>query len=151
MPVAKVLYASITGNNEDIADLIAETFEENDITTEIEDAAMIELSDLEDADFCVMCPYTYSGGSLPDEGLDLYEDLEDADLSGKIFGVAGSGDTFYGDDFCAAVLKFDAAFEKAGATRGATPVKINLAPDEPDDLQALQQFTESLIKTFNER
>ncbi len=36
---------------------------------------------------------------MPEEGMDFHDDLDDVDLSGKVYGVAGSGDTFYGDDF----------------------------------------------------
>ena len=58
---------------------------------------MADVADFEDADICVVCPYTYDEGALPEEGLDFYDDLKEADLSGKIYGVAGSGDTFYAD------------------------------------------------------
>ena len=34
--------------------------------------------------------------------MDFYEDLADLNLNGKIYGVVGSGDTFY-DEFCKAV------------------------------------------------
>jgi flavodoxin len=62
--------------------------------------------------------------------MDFYEDLQELDLSGKIYGVAGSGDTFYLDDYCVSVDKFAAAFEKAKATKGAEAVKINLEPEK---------------------
>ena len=38
-------------------------------------------------------------GELPDEIVDFYEDLASLDLTGKIYGVVGSEDTFY-DEFC---------------------------------------------------
>ena len=81
---------------------------------------------------------------MPDEGLDFYEDLQETDLSGKVYGVAGSGDTEYGDDFCVAVDKFAEAFETAGATRGADLVKINLSP-EGDDVIQLEKMVDQLI------
>jgi flavodoxin len=69
-------------------------------------------------------------------------------LKGKIFGVAGSGDTFYGEYFCTAVDDFAKAFEKAGAVQGAPAVKINLAPDSEEDIQKLTTFADQLIATY---
>lgn len=144
MAQAKVLFASITGNNEDIADIVAEALENNGIATEVDDISMVEVSEILDYDICVICPYTYDEGSLPDEGLDFYEELADTDLNGLFFGVAGSGDTFYGDDYCKAVIDFDQQLAQANGTRGAAPVMINLAPDEDADIQKLDAFAAEL-------
>ena len=144
MAQAKVLFASITGNNEDIADIVAEALENNGIATEVDDISMVEVSEILDYDICVICPYTYDEGSLPDEGLDFYEELADTDLNGLVFGVAGSGDTFYGDDYCKAVIDFDQQLAEANGTRGAAPVMINLAPDEDADIQKLDAFAAEL-------
>lgn len=144
MAQAKVLFASITGNNEDIADIVTEALENNGIATEVDDISMVEVSEILDYDICVICPYTYDEGSLPDEGLDFYEELADTDLNGLVFGVAGSGDTFYGDDYCKAVIDFDQQLAQANGTRGAAPVMINLAPDEDADIQKLDAFAAEL-------
>ena len=144
MAQAKVLFASITGNNEDIADIVAEALENNGIATEVDDISMVEVSEILDYDICVICPYTYDEGSLPDEGLDFYEELADTDLNGLVFGVAGSGDTFYRDDYCKAVIDFDQQLAQANGTRGAAPVMINLAPDEDADIQKLDAFAAEL-------
>lgn len=145
MTCAKVLFATITGNNEDIADIVAEELEKHNVDVEVLDISQTDVSELNDCDICVVCPYTYDGGSLPDEGLDFFDDLTDVKLPNLIFGVAGSGDEFYGDDFCKAVDKFAAAFRQTGATCGAKNVKINLAPDSSEDLAALAQFASSLV------
>ncbi len=77
--------------------------------------------------------------------MDFYEDLKGLDLKGKIYGVAGSGDLFYEDDYNVAVDAFSAAFKQAGATQGAQDIKINLEPDE-DDIAALDAFTKKLVE-----
>lgn len=144
MATAKVIFATITGNNEDIADIIAQTLEEKGLDVETEEISLVDPSDLSDVDLFVICPYTYDEGSLPDEGLDFYEDLETVDLSGKIYGVAGSGDTFYGDDFCLAVDKFDQAIAKTGAKKGAKNVKIDLSPDDDEKIARIEDFATTL-------
>ena len=65
---------------------------------------------------------------LPDEIVDFYEDLASLDLTGKIYGVVGSGDTFY-DEFCKAVDDFDRAFAATGAEKGAEPSSWNHSAD----------------------
>lgn len=142
---AVVVFATITGNNEDVADIITDALEGHNVEVDENEITMADVADLDDTDICVICPYTYDEGALPDEGLDFYDDLQDADLKGKVYGVAGSGDTAYGDDFCVAVDEFGKALANAGATKGADNVHINLAPDE-DDVKKLDAFVDELVK-----
>ncbi|MFR2688913.1 MAG: flavodoxin, partial [Enterococcus faecium] len=86
---------------------------------------------------------TYDDGDLPDEIVDFYEDLQELDLSGKIYGVCGSGDTFY-DEFCKSVDDFDAAFGKTGASKGAENVKVDLNAEE-EDIENLEAFAKELV------
>lgn len=146
MTKAKVIFASITGNNEDIADIIAEELEQHDVSVDVLDMAQTDVTELADCDICVICPYTYDEGSLPDEGLDFYDDLAEEQFPNLTFGVAGSGDEFYGEYFGVAVDKFAAALAQTGATKGAENVKINLAPDSSEDIERLTQFVEQLIE-----
>ena len=117
MATAKVIFATITGNNEDVADIITEKFEKLGVDVAKEEISQADATEFNDVDICVVVPYTYDEGALPEEGLDFYEDLQDLDLTGKIYGCAGSGDTFYDDDYCKAVTDFSQAFKKAGATQ----------------------------------
>ncbi|KRN05811.1 Flavodoxin [Liquorilactobacillus sucicola DSM 21376 = JCM 15457] len=149
MAKAKVVFASITGNNEDVADIISEALESKGLEVDTEEISQCDAADFEDVDICVVTPYTYDEGALPDEGMDFFEDLAELDLAGKIYGVAGSGDTFYGEYYCVAVDKFDEAFTQAGATKGASNVKINLAPDSDEDIKQLEDFADSLITAYN--
>ena len=102
MALAKIVYASMTGNTEEIADIVAKKLEELGHTVDVDECTTVDAADFEDADICIVATYTYGDGELPDEIVDFYEDLADLDLSGKIFGVVGSGDTFY-DYFCKSV------------------------------------------------
>ena len=145
MTKAVVVYATITGNNEDVADLVTDALENLGVEVDEKEITMADVADFVDADICVVCPYTYDEGALPEEGLDFYDDLREADLKGKIYGVAGSGDTFYADDYCRAVDDFGQAFEDANATKGAENLHIDLAP-EADDVKAIDAFAAELVK-----
>ncbi|EOT27973.1 flavodoxin [Enterococcus saccharolyticus] len=144
MTLAKIIYASMTGNTEEIADIVAETMEDMGIEVEIDECTQVDAADFEDADICVLATYTYDDGHLPDEIMDFYDDLLELDLTGKIFGVCGSGDTFY-DFFCKAVDDFEEAFLKTGAVKGAENVKVDLAAEE-EDIQNLEAFAKALVE-----
>lgn len=142
MTLAKIVYASMTGNTEEIADIVAETLENLSIEVETNECTQVDPEDFSDADICVVASYTYGDGELPDEIVDFYEELKEVDLTGKIFGVCGSGDTFY-DEFCKAVDDFEAVFTNTGATKGADSIKVDLAVEE-EDIQSLEVFAKKL-------
>jgi flavodoxin short chain len=144
MTLAKIVYASMTGNTEEIADIVAEALENLDVDVEMNECTQVDPEDFEDADICIVATYTYGDGELPDEIVDFYEELQEIDLSGKIYGVCGSGDTFY-DDFCKSVDDFEATFAKIGASKGADSVKVDLAAEE-DDIQNLEAFAKKLVE-----
>lgn len=142
MALAKIVYASMTGNTEEIADIVAEKLRDLGHDVEVEECTSVDASDFEDADIAVVATYTYGDGDLPDEIVDFHEDLSDVDLTGKIYGVVGSGDTFY-DYFCKAVDDFEEAFANSGATKGAECVKVDLAAED-EDIEKLEAFAEAL-------
>ncbi|MFD1429457.1 MULTISPECIES: flavodoxin [Lacticaseibacillus] len=146
MVVAKIVYASMTGNNEEIAGIVEDELQKYGVDTTVTEVSQAVAEDFEDADICVVATYTYSDvgdGVLPDEAVDFYEDLKELDLTGKVYGCCGSGDKFY-DAFATSVDDFAKAFAETGATQGATNVKIDLAP-EADDITALEKFTKDLV------
>ncbi|WP_436668072.1 flavodoxin [Latilactobacillus sakei] len=144
MATAKVVYASMTGNNEEIADIVEEALENLDVSVETSEISQADPSDFEDTDICIVCSYTYGDdGDLPDEAVDFYEDLKEMDLTGKVYGVCGSGDTFY-DEFCKVVDDFAGVFEQTGATKGSDVVKVDLAP-EAEDIEHLEKFVAEIV------
>ena len=142
MALAKIIYASMTGNTEEIADIVGQKLEELGHDVEVDECTTVDASDFEDADLAIVATYTYGDGDLPDEIVDLYEDLADLDLSGKIYGVVGSGDTFY-YYFCKAVDDFEEQFAQTGAEKGAESVKVDLAAED-EDIEKLEAFAETL-------
>ncbi|MFC0233331.1 flavodoxin [Vagococcus entomophilus] len=145
MTLAKIVYASMTGNTEEIADIVAEELENLGIDVEKEECTQVDAEDFNDADICIVATYTYGDGELPDEIVDFYEELQDTTLNGKVFGVVGSGDTFY-EFFCQSVNDFEQAFLKTGATKGAESVKVDLAAEE-EDIEKLEAFAKKVVET----
>lgn len=143
MALAKIVYASMTGNTEEIADIVADKLRELGVDVDVDECTTVDADEFQDVDIAVVASYTYGDGDLPDEIVDFYEDLKDLDLTGKVYGVVGSGDTFY-DYFCKSVDEFELAFAGTGATKGADSVKVDLAAED-DDIAKLEAFAESLL------
>lgn len=148
MTLAKIVFASMTGNTEEIADIVADKLREQGLDVDVDECTTVEAEDFLEADLAIVATYTYGDGDLPDEIMDFYEDLAGLDLSGKVYGVVGSGDTFY-DEFCKAVDDFDAVFASTGAEKGAESVKVDLAAEE-QDIENLENFAETLAAKVSE-
>ncbi|WP_225743688.1 flavodoxin [Marinilactibacillus sp. Marseille-P9653] len=147
MPKVMIVYASLTGNTEECAEIIEAAFEELGAEVELVESFSADPEDFEDVDITVVGTYTYgTDANLPDEIVDFYEELEEVDLSGKIYGTFGSGDTFY-DKFCQSVDDFDDQFEKTGAVKGADSVKVDLEPEETDK-EKLEAFAKGLLESY---
>ena len=138
MALAKIVFASMTGNTEEIADIVADKLKELGLEVDIDECTTVDAEEFLEADIAIVASYTYGDGELPDEIVDFYEDLASLDLTGKIYGVVGSGDTFY-DEFCKAVDDFDRAFAATGAEKGAENVKVDLSAED-EDIENLENF-----------
>ncbi len=148
MTRALIVYASMTGTTEGIAELLAQDLQALKIDVLIEECTEVHPNEFVDYDICVMATYTYgSDGALPEEAEDFYFDLEEVNLIGKIFGVLGSGDRIY-EKFCPSVDDFDKQFERTRATRGAKTLKINLSPNQTDK-ENIKQFAENLVTAYS--
>ncbi|MBO0477739.1 flavodoxin [Vagococcus sp. DIV0080] len=143
MALAKIVYASMTGNTEEISEIIEEKLEDEGFEVEREECSDVDSDFFEDADVCIVATYTYGDGELPFEFEDFFSDLKDENLEDKLFGVVGSGDTEYGEYYCQSARDFVEQFKQTGAKEGAALVCIeNNAEDE--DIDLLQTFVEEL-------
>lgn len=146
MPRVLIVYASLTGNTRMGAEILEEAFQDLGAEVEVIESYDADPYDFEDADICVVGTYTYgTDADLPDEIVDFHEELEDVDLTGKIYGVFGSGDTFYVGKYCLCVDYFENQFEKTGATKGSEGIKYHLDPDE-ETTESLQKFAKELME-----
>ncbi|GAF35499.1 flavodoxin domain-containing protein [Lentilactobacillus farraginis] len=142
---ATVIYASLTGNNAEIATFITNYLIKQAVQTKMIDMLQADLDEITDRNILVVVPYTYGSGDLPPEGLAVYDDVHQTDLNQLTYGVVGSGDRLYGADFCRAVTIFDAALAHAGANRGADPLFVDLQPDIKDQA-AISTFVDQIIQ-----
>lgn len=140
-----IVYASLTGNTRAGAHILEDAFLELNTDVEVIESYDADPFEYEDYDICVVGTYTYgTDANLPDEIVDFYEELEDVDLNGKVYGVFGSGDVFYVGKYCLCVDYFEEQFEKTGAKKGADGVKYNLDPNE-EATAHLKSFAKELV------
>ncbi|QGG59750.1 flavodoxin [Loigolactobacillus bifermentans] len=146
MTLAKIVYASMTGNTEGISEILEEKLKAAGLDVERIEADDADSDVFEDADIAIVATYTYGVGEVPDEFEDFHNDLSSETLSGKIYGVVGSGDQeMHAATFCKAADLFEAAFEATGAKKGSATVKID-QDAEADDVARLQTFVDELAK-----
>lgn len=147
MALVKIVYASMTGNTEEISEILETKIQEAGYDVEREECSEVDADFFDDADACVVATYTYGDGELPFEFEDFFDELGEKDLSSKPFGVVGSGDKEYGDLFCKSAHDFVELLEKTGATKVAETVEIeNNAEDE--DVELLEKFVKELTKNL---
>ncbi|WP_099159817.1 flavodoxin [Virgibacillus ndiopensis] len=150
--MAKILmmYASMSGNTEMMADAIFDYINEakHEIVIKSFDFDPIDVQEMTDYDGILIGTYTYDEGNLPYEVEDFYEELDDVKLSGKIIGVFGSCDSFY-DTFGGAVDTMEERVIERGGRLCGEGIKVDLEPDKKD-IERCQKFAEVFLKKVNE-
>lgn len=145
-----MLYASMTGNTELMAEIIAEVVENrgHEVVTKTFDLDPIDVEELLEYDGVLVGTYSWDDGELPYEAEDFYEELDDVDITGKIVGVFGSGDSFY-DSYGGASQMMGERFKEKQATLVAERLIVDLEPDKQDVVRC-QQFAEAFCWVIEE-
>ncbi|CAM3282257.1 MULTISPECIES: flavodoxin [Saccharibacillus] len=133
-----LIYASMTGNTEEMSELITNGIEQagGEVTVKLVEDCSADL--LLDYDGIMLGAYTWGDGELPDEYLDFYEELDEVDLAGKKAAVFGSGDTVY-EQFAKAVDLLQDKLAERGAQMVLEPLKLELNPSG-DEREACRAF-----------
>lgn len=143
-----ILYTSSTGNTEEIADLLEKQLDSSLCKVTMENFEMGDLDPqyLLQYDGILFGTYTYDDGDLPFETDIFCDTLRTVDLSGKVVGVFGSGDTAY-DQFCSAVDLMKLEFRQQNAQVIQHSVKVDLFPDTQEDLQSIKKLADEFQQT----
>lgn len=89
-----IVYASMSGNTEELAEAIAAGIQEAGIEPVLKNVIDTNVSELENYEGVLLGTYTWGDGDLPYEYEDFYEEMDDMNLQGHKFGVFGSADFF---------------------------------------------------------
>ncbi|WP_342429845.1 flavodoxin [Neobacillus sp. FSL H8-0543] len=140
-----IVYASMTGNTEEIANLVGEGIEQSQVTVEIKDILEVDVTDLLDYDGILLGAYTWGDGELPDEFLDFYDEMESLNLESKVAAAIGSCDSSYEHRGGAVDILSEKLLE-LGADVVLNGLKIDYAPKGPECIQYGQSFAGKLVK-----
>ncbi|MEC1647230.1 flavodoxin [Bacillus halotolerans] len=134
-----LVYATMSGNTEAMADLIEKGLQEAEAEVDRFEAMDIDDAELfNDYEHIILGTYTWGDGDLPDEFLDLAEEMEALDFTGKTCAVFGSGDTAY-EYFCGAVDTLEEKIKERGAEIVLPSVKVEMNP-EGEEEEVLKEF-----------
>lgn len=142
-----VIYASMSGNTEAIADMIMEQLTEQNHEVELKD--MLSLSSANDLftyDLVFIGMYTWGDGDYPDECLDIIEEMEQLDLDQQLFSLFGSGDTSY-PEFCGALDKLKELIKGQNGICLGEPLRIEFNPSKADE-EDIQNFVHQSLSVF---
>ncbi|WP_026673199.1 flavodoxin [Alkalihalobacterium bogoriense] len=138
-----LLFCSMSGNTEAIADVLEEGLAAEGVVVTKKDVLDVDASILLEYDAVVIGAYTWGDGELPDEFLDFYEEMENMDLSDKTFGVFGSGDTAY-EIFCGAVDIIEERIKEQGGQIVVDGLKIEYEPIG-EDIDLCKEFAKEFV------
>ncbi|GHI00246.1 flavodoxin [Neobacillus kokaensis] len=138
-----IVYASMSGNTEEIANEIAKGIREAGATVEIKDILQAEPVDLKQSDGILLGAYTWDDGNLPDEFLDFYEAMDTLELKGKPAAVFGSCDSYY-EHRGGAVDILTEKLTELEANIILNGLKIDLAPT-PEEKEQCVQYGKSFV------
>jgi uncharacterized iron-regulated membrane protein/flavodoxin len=128
-----VLYGTVTGNAELLANKLAATLRRSGITARVRDMAYSQPNVLTETDCVLVIISTYGDGEPPDDAAPFWEAAVRGnrfDLRGVKFSVLALGNTTY-DHFCQCGRELDAALERHGARRFYPRVDCDVDYDGP--------------------
>lgn len=144
MPGPLVLWASQTGNAEDIAIRLTKELDAEGIAATLMRMADCAAADLVDADV-VLVTSTFGDGGPPDSGTQFWHRLRAPDmptLPGTRFAVLGIGDRSF-SQFCAHAKSLDKRFASLGASRFLERLECEIG-----DVDELWTWTEQIVGLF---
>ncbi|GMB09674.1 flavodoxin [Thermolongibacillus altinsuensis] len=144
MAKAIMVFTSMTGNTEEMAEAIAEGVRQQGIELEVKEALDATAAELEQYDGILLGAYTWGDGELPDDFLDFYDELDEVDLTGKKAAVFGSCDSSY-EKYGAAVDILIEKLQERGAEVVLEGLKVELTPTD-EDKELCEKFGRDFAK-----
>ena len=124
-----IVYASVTGNTEAVAQILQEICAAKSLEVEVWPINDLPIPELSRCDAVLVGTYTWGSGEIPKEMQELFQAFENLERKELVTAVFGTGDSFFAE-FCGAVDGFrDMLYVH---TDLAATLKIELMPQEKD-------------------
>lgn len=134
MSKALIVYGSTTGNTENVASVIGAVLKEGGVDVVLQNAADAKADKLAEGYDAVLLGCSTWGDDeieLQDDFVPLFDNLDQAGLSGKKTGIFGCGDSSY-TYFCGAVDAIEEKASQLGAEIAVASLKIDGDPDDAE-------------------
>ncbi|RYG73698.1 flavodoxin [Lentibacillus lipolyticus] len=140
-----VLYASLTGSTEVMAETISDYIKNQNHEVDFKsfDFEPIPAKELVNYDGILFGSYSWDD-DIPFEVEDFYQDMDDVDLSGKLVGTFGSCDSYY-DIYGPALDTLASKSEERNATIYEEKLKVELEPDD-QDIEHCEKFAAGFLQ-----
>ncbi|MBC2601956.1 flavodoxin domain-containing protein [Puniceicoccus vermicola] len=128
----KIIFGTMTGNAEELANDLADKLGEAGLSAEVADAAEYDVTNLKNERKVAIVISTWGEGDPPDDAEDFCFDLYDGkagELPEMEFSVCSLGDSSY-DDFCGCGRKVEESLTKAGAKKILDRVDLDVDFEE---------------------
>lgn len=148
-----IVFASETGNTEEMAQKIAEGVKQVGIEPVVKDVLQLSVSEFDDYNGIMFGSFTDGMGDLPYSVEDFLDTLNENCLKGKAAACFGSGDSSYGL-FAAAVDTIQDTLARCGAEIIEDKFKVELSMTEEERDKAIQlgeSFTKKLLAKQEEK
>ncbi|MFS0788096.1 flavodoxin [Shouchella sp. 1P09AA] len=145
-----LVFASMSGNTEDMAILIKQELEKEGIDVVMEEMDGYSVDQLINFDGVILGSYTWGDGDLPYEAEEFEEELVTLDLTAMPAAVFGSGDRIY-PAYCEAVNLFEVTLQKAGATLICDSLKNEFEPKNEAEEEACRRFAQQFSAALKQR
>jgi flavodoxin I len=132
-----IVFASETGNTEEMAQKIAEGVKRVGIDPVVKDVLQLSVLELNNYNGIMFGSFTDGMGDLPYSVEDFLDTLNENDLQGKVAACFGSGVSSYGL-FAAAVDTIQETLERCGAEIIEDNFKVELSMTKEECDQAIQ-------------
>ena len=133
-PTLHIIFGTMTGNAEDLANRLAERCTDEGIAHTICSAEEWPLERFAQVGRTVLIFSTWGDGEPPDDAIDFCEAIYDqqAPVAHLNYMVIGLGDTSY-EDFCGCARRLDEALAAAGAKRLHERLELDIDFDQDFD------------------
>ncbi|MFB4213192.1 flavodoxin [Shouchella sp. JSM 1781072] len=145
-----LVFASMSGNTEDMAVLIKQELEKEGIEVILEEMDGYSADQLVDFNGVILGSYTWGDGDLPYEAEEFEEELATLDLGSMPSAVFGSGDRNY-PAYCEAVNLLEETLQKAGAILICDSLKNEFEPKNEEEEEACRRFAQQFSSTLRQR
>lgn len=143
-----VLYASLTGSTEMMAEAIVEHIQDrHDTVVKTFDFDPIEAKELKNFDGILIGSYSWDD-DIPFEVDGFHDDMDEVVLTGKLVGVFGSCDSYY-DVYGPALETMAMKAEKQNGKVYEEKLKIELEPDDKD-IEHCKRFADGFLDELME-